>query len=90
MLAMALRDNDRGVIVGEATAGALFGKEIIKLKGGETILFRTEPTVLSPSGRDYSTGGIPPDVQVADRRGSGTDEILVRAIAASAFPDPGE
>jgi carboxyl-terminal processing protease len=90
MLAMALRDNERGVIVGEATAGALFGKEIVKLTGGETILFRSEPTVLSPNGRDYSNGGIPPDVRVADRRGDGTDDILVRAIAASDLTGPVE
>jgi C-terminal peptidase prc len=80
MLAMALRDNGRGIIVGEATAGALFGKDVAKLTSGETIMFRTEPTVLSPTGRDYSTGGIPPDVKVGDLRGAETDAILARAL----------
>jgi C-terminal peptidase prc len=79
-LAMALRDNGRGTIVGERTAGMLFGKEIVKLDDGRVIVFRTEPTILSPTGRDYSPGGIPPDVMVEDVEASGHDPVLEQAI----------
>jgi carboxyl-terminal processing protease len=79
-LAMALRDNGRGTIVGERTAGMLFGKEIVKLDDGRLIVFRTEPTILSPTGRDYSTGGIPPDVMVEDVEASGHDPVLEQAV----------
>lgn len=80
MLAMALRDNGRAVIIGQATAGALFGKDTEDVGDNQTILFRTEPTVLSPTGRDYSITGIPPDVLVAPTKEPGQDEALRRAI----------
>ena len=80
MLAMALHDNSQATIVGENTAGALFGKDGAELAGGQTIFFRTEPTVLSPSGHDYSMTGVPPDVRVRDSRSKTKDEILVRAL----------
>ena len=44
------------------------GKDLAELTGGQTILFRTEPTALVPDGRDYSANGIPPDVEVRDSR----------------------
>ena len=81
MLAMALRDYSRAIIVGENTCGALFGKDIEELSGGQTIVFRMEPTVLSPAGHDYSLTGIPPDVKIPDSRSKEEDEILVRALA---------
>lgn len=81
MLAMALHDNSQATVVGENTAGALFGKDVAELAGGQTIFFRTAPTVLSPSGHDYSLTGIPPDVTVHDLRNKERDEILVRALA---------
>jgi len=80
MLAMALRDNSGATIVGETTAGALFGKDTADLVGGKTIFFRSEPTVLSPSGRDYSVSGIPPDVSVHDSRSKEKDDILLHAL----------
>lgn len=80
MLVMALHDNFPAIIVGEGTAGALFGKDVAELVGGQTIFFRTEPTVLSPAGHDYSMAGIPPDVRIPDSKSHEKDEILVRAI----------
>ena len=80
MLAMALQDHSRAVIVGENTAGALFGKDGAELAGGETIIFRTDPTLLSPSGHDYSLTGVPPDVSVRDSRSEGGDDVLARAL----------
>jgi carboxyl-terminal processing protease len=80
MLAMALRDNRRATIVGEPTVGVLFGKEGQKLDDGRMVVFRCEPRILSPVGKDYSAGGIPPDVTVAPGEGTGEDPALRRAI----------
>jgi carboxyl-terminal processing protease len=80
MLVMALRDNSRATAVGEATAGVLFGKDTAELVGGETILFRVAPTVLSPTGRDYSLTGIPPDVAVLATIDDDPDNTLSRAL----------
>jgi hypothetical protein len=44
------------------------------------IFFRSEPTVLSPTGKDYSETGLPPDIVVAESKGTGDDKILSRAI----------
>lgn len=80
MLALALRDNSAATIVGESTAGMLFGKDGAELTGGQTIIFRSEPTLLSPAGHDYSLGGILPDARVRDERSNEHDAILVRAL----------
>jgi carboxyl-terminal processing protease len=80
MLAMALRDNGRAALIGEKSAGALFGKDLEELKSGSVILFRTEPTVLSPSGKDYSVRGIPADIECADKREAGRDAVLQAAM----------
>jgi carboxyl-terminal processing protease len=80
MLVMALRENSGAQIVGQATAGALFGKDIAELVGGQTILFRTDPTVLSPLGKDYSLSGIPPDIDVPEARGKDNEAVLSRAL----------
>jgi C-terminal peptidase prc len=80
MLAMALRDNSRAAVVGEQTAGALFGKDLVELAGGKAIFFRTEPTVLSPTGNDHSRSGIPPDLRVRDLRSKEKDDILLQAL----------
>jgi len=80
MLTMALHDNGRATVVGEATAHYLFGKDTADLTGGHAILFRNEPTVLSPTGNDYSAAGIPPDIPVVDSRVGEEDAILAQAI----------
>jgi C-terminal peptidase prc len=87
MLAMSLHDHSTAVIVGESTAGMVFGKDWAELKGGRTIIFRSEPTVLSPAGHDYSLSGIPPDARVRDERNKEHDAILVRALEL-ALNDP--
>ena len=79
MLTMALHDNGRAFVVGEATAGFLFGKDIADLGDGHTIFFRTEPTILSPTSKDYSSIGIPPDDVIAP-----STERYEEAILASA------
>ena len=80
MLVMALQDHRRAITIGEQTAGDVFGKDIQKLAGGETIVFRAAPKVLSPKGTDYSCRGLTPDVVIPDSRGQAKDAILQAAI----------
>jgi carboxyl-terminal processing protease len=79
ILAMALRDNGAAVIVGESTAGMLFGKEFQTLKDGRALWIRIAPRILSPVGKDYGPGGVTPDIPVPDDR-NGRDNILERAL----------
>jgi C-terminal peptidase prc len=79
-LAIALHDNHRAMVIGQRTAGVLSGHDFEKLKDGRMIVFRSEPTVLSPTGKDYSETGLPPDIVVNDSNGPGGDKILERAI----------
>jgi C-terminal peptidase prc len=80
MLAIALHDNHRATVIGRTSAGALCGKEFEKLADGRMIIFRSEPTVLSPSGKDYSETGIQPDIIVGNSRETSQDAILASAI----------
>ncbi len=80
MLAMALQDDGVARIVGERTTSMLFGKEMEQLEDGRLLVFRAAPTIESPSGRDYSADGVPPDIAVQDARANGRDAILERAL----------
>jgi len=80
MLAMSLHDHSAAIIVGESTAGMVFGKDWAELTGGRTIIFRSEPTVLSPAGHDYSLSGFPPDASVRDERSKEHDAVLAHAL----------
>lgn len=82
MLAMALKEDAGAILVGQATAGALYGKDGLDLPDGRIIIFRCEPTVLSPEGIDYSERGIPPDIKVASPAAKGDDPALATAISA--------
>ena len=84
MMAMALHDNHRATAIGESTAGALFGKDGEKLSDGRMFFFRSEPTVLSPTGKDYSETGLPPDIAVVESKGTGEDKIFSRKSSLSA------
>ncbi|MCL5282236.1 MAG: S41 family peptidase [Planctomycetes bacterium] len=80
ILAMALRDNAATVIVGEPTAGFLYGKEFEPLKDGRALWIRIAPLILSPSGKDYVPGGVAPDIPVPDDKRNGHDNILDQAL----------
>ncbi len=90
ILAMALRDNDAAVIVGEPTAGMLFGKHLEPLEDGRALFIRIAPRILSPAGKDYTLGGVTPDITVPDDQ-KGRDNILDRALreALGALGAPG-
>ncbi len=79
MLAMALRDNQKAKIVGQCSAGTLFGKDFEKLKNNQMIIFRSRPTVLSPIGKNYAGNGITPDYEVKQKpedTANGVDTVL--------------
>jgi carboxyl-terminal processing protease len=82
VLAMALRDNDAATIVGEPTAGMLFGKDLEPLADGRALMIRIAPRILSPAGKDYTAGGVTPDIPAPDDR-KGRDNILDRALRAA-------
>jgi C-terminal peptidase prc len=79
-LVIALHDNHRGVVVGRPTAGVLSGHDGEKLRDGRLVIFRSEPTVLSPTGNDYSETGVSPDILVDAPNSPGEDKILERAL----------
>lgn len=80
MLALALHDNGRATVIGQQTAGALYGKDFETLKDGRMVIFRSDPTVLSPTGQDYAETGLPPDIAVEDVDDSDEDDVLLRAV----------
>jgi C-terminal peptidase prc len=82
ILAMALRDNGAATIVGEPTAGMLFGKDLAPLEDGRALMIRIAPRILSPVGKDYTAGGVTPDIPAPDDR-KGRDSILDRALRAT-------
>jgi C-terminal processing protease CtpA/Prc len=79
---MALRDNGAATIVGEPTAGMLFGKHLEPLEDGRALMIRIAPRILSPVGKDYTAGGVTPDIPAPDDR-KGRDNILDRALRAA-------
>ena len=81
MLAMALRDNGRGTLVGERTDGALYGKDGVDLPDGRMVVFRCEPTILSPSKSNYAVRGIPPHKAI-DASQSSKDVVIQEALKA--------
>ncbi|HEY9789612.1 MAG TPA: S41 family peptidase [Candidatus Obscuribacterales bacterium] len=66
ILAGALKDNSRGVIIGTHTYGKGLVQEINKLPGGAAIHI-TVSKYLTPSGTDINKIGVAPDIQCADR-----------------------
>ena len=66
ILAGALKDNARGVIVGTHTYGKGLVQEINKLPGGAAIHI-TVSKYLTPSGADINKIGVLPDIQVNDK-----------------------
>ncbi len=66
ILAGALKDNNRAVIVGTHTYGKGLVQEINKLPGGAAIHI-TVSKYLTPSGADINKVGVLPDIQVSDK-----------------------
>jgi carboxyl-terminal processing protease len=89
IVAGALQDHGRAVIVGETTFGKGSVQTIIPLSGGRAIKLTTS-RYFTPSGRSIHVSGIRPDVIVPDQGDGGADEQLAAALRAlERAPDPG-
>lgn len=76
ILAGALKDNNRAIIVGQRTYGKGLVQEINRLPGGAG-LHITVARYYTPNGSDINKVGIAPDVEVGDR-----DKQLAAAVDA--------
>ncbi len=66
ILASALKDNGRGVLIGTRTYGKGLVQEINRLPGGAAIHI-TVSRYLTPSGTDINKVGVQPDINIADK-----------------------
>lgn len=79
IFAGAIRDNKRGVLIGEKTFGKASVQDVISLSEGGMIL--TTAHYYTPSGENISKAGIKPDIEVKGQmRVGGTDLQLDKAI----------
>jgi carboxyl-terminal processing protease len=87
ILAGALKDNQRGVIIGTRTYGKGLVQEINKLPGGAAVHI-TVSKYLTPAGNDINKVGVAPDIQVADKdqQRSVAIEYLKEKIASIKAP----
>src|SRR4029453_9146622 len=66
ILARALKDNRRGVVIGTRTYGKGLVQEINRLPGGAAVHI-TVSRYLTPSGADINKVGVAPDIHVAKK-----------------------
>lgn len=78
IVAAALADHDRAVIVGERTYGKAFVQSVRELSNGAALKLTTA-VFLTPSGRNLTERGLTPDVPAADNPLTRTDEALAAA-----------
>lgn len=78
ILAGALKDHDRAILIGARTFGKGTVQTVIPMGHG-TALKLTTARYYTPSGKSVD-GGIKPDVEVAVNRDSEADEVLERGL----------
>ncbi|MGD9571933.1 MAG: S41 family peptidase [Thermoleophilia bacterium] len=83
IVAGALRDADRGTLVGERTFGKALVQSTVPLRDGGALKLTTA-RYLTPSGFDLAKRGLPPDVKIVDDPETQTDEALRRAVTLAA------
>ena len=84
ILAGALRDADRGELVGERTFGKALVQSTRPLRDGGALKLTTA-RYLTPDGFDLAKRGLPPDVRVVDDPATpARDEALQRGLALAA------
>jgi carboxyl-terminal processing protease len=79
IVAAALRDNRRAVLVGEHTFGKAFVQSIYLLGNGAALRLTTAH-YFTPSGNDIALRGVTPDLHVVDDPATPTDEALQAAL----------
>jgi carboxyl-terminal processing protease len=79
IVAGALQDNKRAIIIGTATFGRGSVQTIIPLGAGKGALRLTTARFVTPSGRSIEGTGISPDIEVQDG-GPQDDRALPRAV----------
>jgi carboxyl-terminal processing protease len=85
IVAAALRDHHRAVLVGERTFGKALVQSIDPLANGAA-LEMTIARYYTPAGRDISDVGVMPQIHAVDRPGTVEDEALARALKVLARP----
>lgn len=83
IVAGALRDAERGRLVGERTFGKALVQSTVPLRDGGALKLTTA-RYLTPSGYDLATRGLPPDVKVTDDPTTPQNEVLQRGLALAA------
>jgi carboxyl-terminal processing protease len=81
VVAAALHDNGRALLVGESTFGKALVQSIEPLRNGAALKLTTA-RYLTPTGADISERGIQPDVWAVDDPGTDVDEALAAALTA--------
>ena len=79
IVAGALQDHERAVIVGTTTFGKGVFQQVLRLPNGGALNL-TAGRYFTPDGRNLAGAGITPDVRVRDRRATERDEPLRRAL----------
>ncbi|HKI92607.1 MAG TPA: S41 family peptidase, partial [Gaiellaceae bacterium] len=85
VVAAALRDNKRALVVGQRTYGKALVQSIDPLGNGAALEL-TVAHYYTPSGADISRVGIAPDVRAVDRPRTPADEALAAALQVLARP----
>lgn len=83
ILAGALRDAERGRLVGERTFGKALVQTTVVLRDGGALKLTTA-RYLTPSGYDLAKRGLPPAVAVADDPATPVNEVLQRGLELAA------
>lgn len=79
IVAGALRDADRAVLVGDRTFGKALVQTSRQLRDGGALKF-TIARYLTPDGYDLAKRGLPPGVKVSDDPHTPADEVLQRGL----------
>ena len=83
IVAGALRDAERGRLVGERTFGKALVQSTVPLRDGGALKLTTA-RYLTPSGYDLAKRGLPPDVPVVDDLKTPVNEVLQRGLLLAA------
>ncbi|HEY7207171.1 MAG TPA: S41 family peptidase [Gaiellaceae bacterium] len=83
VVAAALHDNGRAILVGEHTYGKAVVQSIDPLANGGALALTTA-RYFTPAGADISRKGVRPDVHAVEPPGSRTDAALAAALTALA------